>query len=54
MTASRLALSTVPGSPAYVAKASVNRPTLPEHGFEWEFEGRNAIQSDWKLDFAGE
>jgi len=45
--------STVPGSPAYVAKASVNRAALPEHGFEWEFQGRNAIQSDWKLAFSG-
>jgi hypothetical protein len=46
--------STVPGSPAYVAKADVNRAALPEFGFEWEFEGRNAIQSDWKLQFTGE
>ena len=45
--------STVPGSPAYVAKATRNRADLPEHDFVWDFQGRNAIQSDWKLDFAG-
>lgn len=41
--------STVPGSPAYVAKASHNRADLPEYGLVWSFEGRNAIQSDWKI-----
>ena len=46
--------STVPGSPAYVAKADRNRADLPQHDFVWDFEGRNAIQSDWKLVHAGE
>jgi len=41
--------STVPGSPAYVAKAETNRVNLPEYGMVWSFEGRNAIQSDWKI-----
>jgi hypothetical protein len=41
--------STVPGSPAWVSKASRHRVTLPQHGMEWEFEGRNAIQSDWMI-----
>ena len=45
--------STVPGSPAYVAKASRNMADLPEHDFVWDFQGRNAIQADWKLDYAG-
>jgi hypothetical protein len=45
--------STVPGSPAYVAKATRNRADLPQHDFVWDFEGRNAIQSDWKIEFAG-
>jgi hypothetical protein len=45
--------STVPGSPAYVAKAKRNRADLPQHDFVWDFEGRNAIQADWKLDYAG-
>jgi hypothetical protein len=41
--------STVPGSPAYVAKASENRAALPRYDLVWEFRGRNAIQSDWHL-----
>lgn len=41
--------STVPGSPAYVAKADQLRAELPEYDFVWEYEGSNAIQSDWKL-----
>jgi hypothetical protein len=46
--------STVPGSPAYVAVADHQKVDIPEHGFHWEFEGRNAIQSDWKIDYRGE
>jgi hypothetical protein len=46
--------STVPGSPAYVAKASKNTVNLPEFGMVWAFEGRNAIQSDYRITFAGE
>jgi hypothetical protein len=41
--------STVPGSPAWIAKASINRVNLPQYGMTWEYEGRNAIQSDWKM-----
>jgi hypothetical protein len=43
--------STVPGSPAWVSKASTHRLTLPAYGMEWEFEGKNAIQSEWKMEF---
>jgi len=42
-------LSTIPGSPAYVSKAAYNRVSLPKYGFEWAFEGRNAIQGDYKI-----
>jgi hypothetical protein len=42
--------STVPGSPAWVSKASRYRLSLPAYGWEWQFEGRNAIQSDWKME----
>lgn len=45
--------STVPGSPAWVAKASTHRVNVPQHGMTWEFEGRNAIQSDYHITFAG-
>ena len=45
--------STVPGSPAYVGVADHFRVDLPEHGMEWSFEGRNAIQADWNMAHAG-
>lgn len=41
--------STVPGSPAYVAKADRQRVSLPQFQLEWEATDRNAIQSDWHL-----
>jgi hypothetical protein len=41
--------STVPGSPAYVAKASRHEVNLPEYGMAWSFEGRNAIQADYRI-----
>ncbi|TML49531.1 MAG: DUF1326 domain-containing protein [Actinobacteria bacterium] len=44
--------STVPGSPAWIAKASINRVNLPQYGMSWEYEGRNAIQSDWNMEHA--
>ena len=42
--------STVPGSPAWVSKATKHRVSFAKYGFEWEFEGRNAIQADWKME----
>jgi hypothetical protein len=41
--------STVPGSPAYVARAHHHSVNLPQHGMVWSFEGRNAIQSDYHI-----
>ena len=46
--------STVPGSPAWVGKASTFSVDLPEDGWTYSFEGRNAIQSDWRIDYRGE
>ncbi len=46
--------STVPGSPAYVSKASHHTVNLPQYGMVWSFEGRNAIQSDYRIAYAGE
>jgi hypothetical protein len=46
--------STVPGSPAWVGKAERFAVNMPEYGWTYEFEGRNAIQSNWKIDFRGE
>jgi hypothetical protein len=45
--------STVPGSPAWVGKAAVNRVTLPKYGYEWSYEGRNAIQAEYRMEFMG-
>ncbi len=44
--------STVPGSPAYVGKASHYTVDLPEHGMQWTYEGRNAIQADYRMTHA--
>jgi hypothetical protein len=44
--------STVPGSPAWIAKASLHRVNLPQYGMTWEYDGRNAIQSEWKMEYA--
>lgn len=41
--------STVGGSPAYVGVAETHEVKLPQYDMQWEFEKRNAIQSDWKL-----
>jgi hypothetical protein len=46
--------STVPGSPAYVSKASSHTVNLPQYGMVWSFEGRNAIQSDYRIEFTPE
>ena len=46
--------STVPGSPAYVAKADHQRIDIPEYNLQWSYEGKNAIQSDWTIDYRGE
>ena len=45
--------STVPGSPAYVAKASRNKLTLPKYEMHWDYEDRNAIQSDYRMEHVG-
>ena len=41
--------STVPGSPAYVSKASRTSVNLPEFGMVWSYEDSNAIQSDYRM-----
>jgi len=42
--------STIPVSPAYLAKASHHRVNIPEYGMIWEFSGRNAIQGDFHFE----
>lgn len=41
--------STIPGSPAYVAKATSHRVNIPEHGMVWSFENRNAVQGSFRF-----
>jgi hypothetical protein len=35
--------TTIPGSPAYVGKASSYKVDVPDHGFEIDLEGHNAV-----------
>jgi len=46
-------LSTVPGSPAYVAKASTHRVELPEYGMVWSSADHNAIHGAYKVSHRG-
>jgi hypothetical protein len=41
--------STVPGSPAYVSKASHAEVNLPQFGMVWRNEQGNAIQADYRI-----
>ncbi len=45
--------STIPGSPAYVAKARYHRVNIPKYDIMWGFEGRNAIQGDYTIAYSG-
>lgn len=45
--------STIPGSPAYVAKAKKNYVNIPKHQMVWSFEDRNAIQGDYVITYTG-
>ena len=45
--------STIPGSPAYVSKASYHRVKIPKFDIAWSFEGRNAIQGDYTIAYSG-
>lgn len=42
--------STIPGSPAYVGKASHHKVNLPEFNLTWEYNGRNAIQGEFRFE----
>jgi hypothetical protein len=44
--------STIPGSPAYVAKAKHFRMKEPELGIDVDIEGRNAIQGKFRFEHA--
>jgi hypothetical protein len=41
--------TTIAGAPAYVAKATYHRVNVPEHGMQWSFENRNAVQGAFRF-----
>ncbi len=47
--------STIPGSAAYISKASYHRVDATKFGpnWSWTFEGRNAIQGDYNITYSG-
>lgn len=42
--------STIPGSPAYVGKASSHKVNIPQHQMTWQFSGRNAVLGSFKFE----
>jgi hypothetical protein len=44
------AFTTVKGAPAYIGKSKRYRVNLPQHGMSWSFDGRNTIQTAWRMD----
>jgi hypothetical protein len=48
-TLSNTIFTTIPGSPAYVSKATYHKVHVPEHGMEWSFVNRNAIEGAFRF-----
>lgn len=46
------AFSTIPGSPAYVARSTTYRADAPQLGIKLDIDDRNAIQGDFLFDHA--
>lgn len=44
------AFTTVKGAPAYIGKSLRYRVNLPQHGMTWSWDGRNTIQTAWKME----
>jgi hypothetical protein len=42
--------TTIPGSPAYAGKATSYRANVPDHGFEIDLEGHNAISGRFRFE----
>ncbi len=42
--------TTIPGSPAYVGKASRYKTAIPELGFNFEITGHNAVQGSFRFE----
>jgi hypothetical protein len=44
--------TTIPGSPAWVCKASRHAVDLPRYGMAWDDRDRNAIHAQWRVEHA--
>ncbi|MFW5678715.1 MAG: DUF1326 domain-containing protein [Pseudomonadota bacterium] len=44
------AFSTVKDAPAYIGKSTRYRVNLPQHGMTWSYDGRNTIQTAWRME----
>jgi hypothetical protein len=42
--------STIPGSPAYVGRATKFMTDLGKHGMQWEYNGRNAVLGEFRFE----
>ncbi len=42
--------TTIPGSPAFVGKASAYKVDAPQHGFEIDLEGHNAVSGVFRFE----
>ena len=42
--------TTIPGSPAYTGKASKYKVDIPNHGFEIDLEGHNAVSGRFRFE----
>lgn len=42
-------MATIPRAPAYIASAERHEVALEKYGFAWTFEGRSAIQSEYRV-----
>ena len=47
------AFTTVKGAPAYLGKSRHYRVSLPDADMNWSFEGRNTVQTAWRMEHAG-
>ncbi len=44
-------LSFIPGSAAYVGKASTLKANVPSHGFSIDLQGHSAVQTSFRFEF---
>lgn len=44
------AFTTIKGEPAYIGKSRRYRVNLPQYDMSWSFEGRNTMQTAWRME----